>query len=79
MYFREIYIYRETIYINGISRSRALTRYTIQSYFKSLKFFPTAILEPLRSHFAHKVAKSKYFQKFKLNWNWNGCIVDSSW
>ena len=31
---------------------------------KSLKFFRTAILEPLQSHFAkiaHKVAKSKYF------------------
>ena len=44
----------------------------ICSYFKSLKIFRTAILEPLRSHFAkiaHKVAKSKYFQKFKLNRN----------
>ena len=42
------------------------------SIFKSLKFFRTAILEPLESHFAkiaHKVAKSKYFQKFKLNGN----------
>ena len=38
--------------------------YMICSYFKSLKIFWTAILEPLRSHFAkitHKVAKSKYF------------------
>ena len=38
----------------------------ICSYFKSLKFFRTAILEPLRSHFekiAQKVAKSKYFSK----------------
>ena len=38
----------------------------------SLKFFRTAILEPLQSHFAkiaHKVAKSKYFEKFKLNRN----------
>ena len=41
-------------------------------YFKSLKFFRTAILEPLQSHFAkiaHKVAKSKYLKKFKLNQN----------
>ena len=38
--------------------------YTICSYFKSLNFFRTAILKPLRSHFAkiaHKIAKSKYF------------------
>ena len=36
----------------------------ICSYFKSLKFFRTAILERMRNHFvkiAHKVAKSKYF------------------
>ena len=31
-------------YINGISRSRALKRYIICSYFKSLKFFRTPIL-----------------------------------
>ena len=41
-------------------------------YLKSLTFCRTAILEALRSHFAkiaHKVAKSKIFQKFKLNRN----------
>ena len=40
--------------------------------FKSLKFFRTAILDTLQSHFAkiaHKVAKSKYFSKLKLNRN----------
>ena len=40
------------------------------SYFKSLKFFRTAVLEPLQSHFvkiAHKIAKSNNFQIFKMN------------
>ena len=35
-----------------------------EEYFKSLKFFRTAVLKTLQSHFAkiaHKVAKSKYF------------------
>ena len=39
------------------------------SYFKSLKFVRTTILEPLRSHFAkiaHKVAKPKYFPLSKM-------------
>ena len=44
----------------------------IYSYFKSLKFFPTPIPEPLgfiSRKFAHKVAKSRYFEKSKLNRN----------
>ena len=52
--------FRGTIYINGISRSCALKRYIICSYFKSVEFFSGAFAE----HFvkiAHKVAKSKYF------------------
>ena len=86
-YFREIFkfrdfmntlqnlfssYFREKIYINGISRSRASKWYIICSYFKSLNFFG----HPLRSHwgvisrkFAQKVAKSKYFLKNKLNRN----------
>ena len=42
-----------------ISRSRASKLYIICSYFKSLKFFRTAILEPLWSHFAKIVLKSR--------------------
>ena len=51
-------------YIFQISRPRASKWYITCSYFKSLKFFRTAVLESLRSHFekiAHKIAKSKYF------------------
>ena len=39
----------------------------ICSYFKSLKFFRTPILEPLRSHF--KSRNQNIFEKFKLNRN----------
>ena len=56
-------------YIFEISRSRSSKLYIICSYFKSLNFFLTAILEPLRSHFAriaHKVAKSKMFPIYKM-------------
>ena len=54
-------------YILEISRSPASKLNKICSYFKSLKFFQTAILEPLQSHFAkiaHKVAKSKHFFQY---------------
>ena len=47
-----------------------LTRNIYRNSFESLNFFRTPIPEPLGSHFAkiaHKVAKSKYFEKLKLN------------
>ena len=49
-YFCEIQIFRETIYINGISRSCALKWYIICSYFKSLRFFPGVIEESFREN-----------------------------
>ena len=54
------------------SRLSALKLYIICSNFKSLKFFQTPILKPLRSHFAKLLIKSRnqiIFEKFKLNWN----------
>ena len=56
--------YCNILYIFETSRLRAFKLYV--HIFKSLKFFWTAIVEPLRSHFAkiaHRVGKSKNFSK----------------
>ena len=66
MYFANSlnWIFRETNYIFGISRSPASKWYIICSCSKSLKFFGTS-KNGLKSDYfakiAHKVAKSKYF------------------
>ena len=69
-------LFCKSVYIFEISRPRALKWYIICPYFKSSKFFWTAFLETLRSHFAkiaHKIAKSKYFSNIQnesyLLWN----------
>ena len=56
-YFAKVIIYSK-------SPDHVLLNDIICSYFESLKFFRTAVLEPLRFHFekiGHKIVKSIYF------------------
>ena len=65
--FREIEIFRETFYINGISRSCALRWYIICSYFKSSKFFRTPILKQLRYISRKLLTKSRTPNIFSIS------------